>query len=413
MRQTGEIEAGTSFQERVRPWMMACFGEAISADRVERNHRFLEESLELAQANGCTRSEALQLVDYVFGRPVGEVNQEIGGVMVTLAALCLAIGEDMQAAGETELARIWTKVEAIRAKQAAKPKHSPLPQHVSPDAAVQAAFCHAFTVAFSRFSSPEHRLADMHAFMDEAWQRYSGLIGVSSGGVSGRKEWRCFHCDESFTDVEAARTHFGDSEYSDPICCMKPEDVRAMERELERYRMEDSDKDREFHAMRADHARALRVEEEKGYEKGLRDGESLFGKPYAWEFGKSNGDGTFSVVIERDKPGRPSPDWPLKALYVREEPKAEVAKPARFGHFNDPVEDYLAEVSLIECEVGKLGAEPSADRLREVDERIFRAMSFRVGAVEDAVSAKNRLRLLEKDLAAFGYVPGKVAAAHE
>ena len=47
--------------------------------------------------------------------------------MVTLAALCLAHGEDMHAAGETELARIWTKVEAIRAKQAAKPKHSPLP----------------------------------------------------------------------------------------------------------------------------------------------------------------------------------------------------------------------------------------------------------------------------------------------
>lgn len=50
--------------------------------------------------------------------------------MVTLAALCLAQGLDMQAAGETELARIWTKVEAIRAKQAAKPKHSPLPAAV-------------------------------------------------------------------------------------------------------------------------------------------------------------------------------------------------------------------------------------------------------------------------------------------
>lgn len=51
--------------------------------------------------------------------------------MVTLAALCLAQDLDMHAAGETELARIWTKVEQIRAKQAAKPKHSPLPQHVS------------------------------------------------------------------------------------------------------------------------------------------------------------------------------------------------------------------------------------------------------------------------------------------
>lgn len=116
-----------SFQGRVQPWMMACFGAEISADGAERNHRFLEESLELVQACSCTASEAHQLVDYVYGRPVGERAQEVGGVMVTLAALCLAQGLDMQAAGETELARIWTKVEAIRAKQAAKPKHSPLP----------------------------------------------------------------------------------------------------------------------------------------------------------------------------------------------------------------------------------------------------------------------------------------------
>lgn len=48
--------------------------------------------------------------------------------MITLAALCLANTLDMHAAGEDELARIWTKVEQIRAKQAAKPKNSPLPE---------------------------------------------------------------------------------------------------------------------------------------------------------------------------------------------------------------------------------------------------------------------------------------------
>lgn len=117
----------TSFQQRVQPWMLACFGETISGDREERNHRFLEEALELVQSTDCTASEAHQLVDYVYGRPVGEPAQEVGGVMVTLAALCLANSLDMQAAAEAELARIWTKVDAIRAKQAAKPKHSPLP----------------------------------------------------------------------------------------------------------------------------------------------------------------------------------------------------------------------------------------------------------------------------------------------
>lgn len=116
-----------SFQSRVQPWMMECFGPEIAADKEERNHRFLEEALELVQSCGCSASEAHQLVDYVYGRDVGEPFQESGGVMVTHAALCLANGLDMHADGETELARIWTKVEQIRAKQAGKPKHSPLP----------------------------------------------------------------------------------------------------------------------------------------------------------------------------------------------------------------------------------------------------------------------------------------------
>jgi NTP pyrophosphatase (non-canonical NTP hydrolase) len=111
--------------------MMECFGPMIAGDKEERSHRFIEEALELIQACGTSKSEALQLVDYVFNRPVGETSQEVGGVMVTLAALCLAHKLDMHQAAETELARIWTKVEQIRAKQAAKPKHSPLPEQAN------------------------------------------------------------------------------------------------------------------------------------------------------------------------------------------------------------------------------------------------------------------------------------------
>lgn len=117
----------TSFQNRVQPWMLACFGPAISADCLERSDRFIEEALELVQAGGYSKERAHQLVDYVFDRPQGEIAQEVGGVMVTLAAYCLAHGIDMHACGETELARIWTKVETIRAKQAAKPTGSALP----------------------------------------------------------------------------------------------------------------------------------------------------------------------------------------------------------------------------------------------------------------------------------------------
>ena len=122
------IKRGETFQDGVASWMLACFGAQIAADGVERNHRFLEEALELVQSLGCTHEEALRLVAYVYSRPIGEPAQEVGGVMVTLAALCSAHGLDMVAAGGAELERVWTKIEQIRAKQAAKPKHSPLPQ---------------------------------------------------------------------------------------------------------------------------------------------------------------------------------------------------------------------------------------------------------------------------------------------
>ncbi|SLN77565.1 hypothetical protein [Oceanibacterium hippocampi] len=115
------------YQDRVGRWVDACFGRAVAADRGERNHRFLEEALELVQSLGCTAEEAHQLVDYVFGRPPGDPWQEAGGVMVTLAALGNAAGLAVYPAGEAELARCWDKLEAIRAKRASKPA-GPLPQ---------------------------------------------------------------------------------------------------------------------------------------------------------------------------------------------------------------------------------------------------------------------------------------------
>ena len=119
-----------NFQDKVQKWLLKCFGLIIAMDKVERNHRFLEESLELVQSCGCSSSEAHQLVDYVFNRPVGEPYQEVGGVMVTLAALCEANGLDMDLEGRIELSRISDPktMEKVRVKQSLKPKHSPLPE---------------------------------------------------------------------------------------------------------------------------------------------------------------------------------------------------------------------------------------------------------------------------------------------
>ncbi|MGH8159285.1 MAG: hypothetical protein ACREPQ_14285 [Rhodanobacter sp.] len=116
-----------TYQRRVDEWVTACLGADGARDRTERTHRFLEEALELVQSCGCTDAEAHQMVDYTFCRPVGEERQEVGGVSVTLAALCNVLGIDMLAAAEAELAHVWTRVENVRLKHAGKPKNSPLP----------------------------------------------------------------------------------------------------------------------------------------------------------------------------------------------------------------------------------------------------------------------------------------------
>lgn len=116
----------TGWQDRCKEWLLACFGPETLTDVPHRTARFLEEALELAQASGFSAERAHEVVDYVYGRDAGDVNQEVGGVMMTLAAHCIATGHDMTAEGERELARVWTKVDAIRAKEAAKPSFAAL-----------------------------------------------------------------------------------------------------------------------------------------------------------------------------------------------------------------------------------------------------------------------------------------------
>lgn len=128
-----------SFQDRVSAWMLECFTESIADDIQERGDRLIEEALELVQAHGYDRNRVAALTDYVFNRPAGEPTQEVGGVMVTLAAYCRAAKINMHDAGETELARILRPeiIAKIRAKQAAKPTGSALPIAAPPASAAR------------------------------------------------------------------------------------------------------------------------------------------------------------------------------------------------------------------------------------------------------------------------------------
>lgn len=113
---------GRSFQAGVAEWMGQCFLPLLYSNMTERGDRLLEEVLELLQAHGYDKTRVATLVDYVFGRPVGEPAQEVGGVMVTLAGYCWVAGLDMHANGQAELDRINQPdvMAKIRAKQEAK-----------------------------------------------------------------------------------------------------------------------------------------------------------------------------------------------------------------------------------------------------------------------------------------------------
>jgi len=114
------------FQNAVWRWMLECFGNRIPHNRRERCFRFYEEAGELVQALGMTKEEAHALVDYTWERPPGQYEQEVGGVMVTLAALvnahtsALKYDDDIELMADIELERCWQNIEKIRAKQAAK-----------------------------------------------------------------------------------------------------------------------------------------------------------------------------------------------------------------------------------------------------------------------------------------------------
>ena len=116
------------FQDMTGVWVEKCFGPEAAADVPERNWRFIEEAIELVQSLGMTRNEVFDLVDYVYSRPSGDPAQEVGGTMVTLAALCQTNGLDMLECGILELDRCNKNIEKIREKHRNKPKNSPRPE---------------------------------------------------------------------------------------------------------------------------------------------------------------------------------------------------------------------------------------------------------------------------------------------
>lgn len=92
-----------------RDWAARCFGEAHVKNFAIRSLRTLEESIELAQALNVSRELAHKAVDEVYNRPVGDPEQEMGGVLHTMNILCESWGVEPDEIAERELRRCLKK----------------------------------------------------------------------------------------------------------------------------------------------------------------------------------------------------------------------------------------------------------------------------------------------------------------
>jgi len=104
-----EAAARDTRQKQVADWCAAAFGTDQAASIQQRGVRLLEEAVEVYQACGCDPAMAHKLVDYVFSRPPGTIQQELGGVGVTVLALANAAGISADKAESDEVARVLSK----------------------------------------------------------------------------------------------------------------------------------------------------------------------------------------------------------------------------------------------------------------------------------------------------------------
>lgn len=90
-------------------WGVRCFGVKHCSSVKQRAVRLLEEAIELYQAAAGDLELAHKLLDYVFSRPVGTIENELGGVGVTTMMLAAAAGLSADECEQKEVRRVLSK----------------------------------------------------------------------------------------------------------------------------------------------------------------------------------------------------------------------------------------------------------------------------------------------------------------
>lgn len=98
-------------------WGERCFGEKHMEDEEARGERMVEEAIEVCQCLGISRKTTHRIVDMVYDKKVGEINRELGGLVLTTAVLCQTLSTDIETVYINEILRVLAKEPAHFAKR--------------------------------------------------------------------------------------------------------------------------------------------------------------------------------------------------------------------------------------------------------------------------------------------------------
>jgi hypothetical protein len=112
-----------NYTKRLKYWATKTFGVHVALDKKERASRFAEESIETMQAMNLTKEQVLSFVDYVYSRPVGELDQEMSGSLITLLLAAESFSVDLEGKITKEVHKIVDLGDKIREKHNSKPDH--------------------------------------------------------------------------------------------------------------------------------------------------------------------------------------------------------------------------------------------------------------------------------------------------
>lgn len=97
-------------QTTVLAWAKRC---GFPMEHTERALRFIEEAVELTQAMGVDIEHVKRVIEFVYGRPKGSIESEVGGVSLTLLVLCERLGISTDQCETKELMRVLSIDEEV------------------------------------------------------------------------------------------------------------------------------------------------------------------------------------------------------------------------------------------------------------------------------------------------------------